>query len=116
MDPIVEHFTCTQCAHVERGESPAVTLARLEPLPESEAMFPGQPVFRSAVCSLCSGRAAGALFAGDCELPGDRTAVVEIAARAADALHLSGLEPSHELALALIEIGFKMAHQLGKRP
>jgi hypothetical protein len=114
-EPTIEKISARHCEHVERGELEAASLVRVESLPGHD--YRGEPInFNTAACSLCTGRALGAMFAADCELPGDREAVVELGKRLADVLHTGGLEPSHDLALALIEVGWQMARELGKRP
>lgn len=113
--PTIEQIQARQCAHVERGELEAVGLVRVHSLPGHT--WRGESIdFTTAACAFCTGRAMGAMFASDCEQPGNRAAVDDVTGKLVTMLQIASLDRSHELALALIEVGWTMARELGRRP
>ena len=114
--PKVEELKARTCAHVERdGAEPAV-LVRLDALPGHKLPH-GVETFNTAACTMCAGRVLGAMYVADLENPsGDRKALVELGNRLSTMLALASLDPSHDLALTLIEFGARMARELGRRP
>jgi hypothetical protein len=111
----IEHLEARQCAHVEHDHVEPTALVRVDALP-GHKLYRGAETFNTAACTMCAGRVLGALYVADLENPsGDRKALVELGNRLSTMLQLASLDPSHDLALTLIEFGARMASELGRR-
>ena len=115
---VVEHIPgVTQCSHVDHGDGTLTPwgLVRVQTLPGCD--YRGQPLTLAVVaCALCAGRAFGSMSMADAEHGMTRDEMDAATREAGEVLGRANAEPSHRLAVGLMELGGNMARELGKRP